>query len=132
MKNPRVPAVFERKTKWRKSPEERFAEGCDRDRENYLSAKEHAQRVQQQFLKEAEEEAMIEMPVLHSRALYGADLSVASLGAIEKKDGTYRVVHDGTHGVNVNCAIKLRDQLRNPTAGDLVLCSSCGVVLRSA
>ena len=91
MKNPRALAVFERKTSWRKYPEERLAERCDR--ENYLSAKEHAQEVQQQFLAEAEEEAMIEMPIQEALALYGADLSVASLGAIEKKDGTYRVVH---------------------------------------
>ena len=47
------------------------------------------------------------------------NLVIASLGAIEKKDGTYRVIHDGTHGINVNCSIRVRDQLRNPTAGDL-------------
>ncbi|CAE7746198.1 unnamed protein product, partial [Symbiodinium necroappetens] len=117
VKNPRVPAVFERKTKWRKYPEECLAEGCDR--ENYLSAKEHALEVQQQFLAEAEEEAMIEVPTAEALASYGSKLSVASLGAIEKKDGSCRVVHDGTHGVNVNARIKLRDQLRNPTAGDL-------------
>ena len=117
VKNPRVPAIFERKTKWRKYPEECFAEGCDR--ENYLSAKEHALEVQEQFLAEAEEGAMVEIPLSEAIASYGPKLSIASLGAIEKKDGSYRVVHDGTHGVNINAKIKLRDQLRNPTAGDL-------------
>ena len=101
----------------RQSGEECLAEGCDH--ENYLSAKEHALEVQQQFLAEAEEEAMIEVPTAEALVSYGSKLSVASLGAIEKKDGSYRVVHDGTHGVNVNARIKLRDQLRNPTAGDL-------------
>ena len=37
VKNPRVPAIFERKSKWRKYPKECLAEGCDR--ENYLFAK---------------------------------------------------------------------------------------------
>ena len=123
IKNPRVPAVCERKTKWRKYPEECLAEGCDR--ESYLSAKEHALEVQQQFLAEAEEEAMIEVPTAEALASYGSKLSVASLGAIEKKDGSYRVVHDGTHGVNVNARIKLRDQLRNPTGGDLCSVLKC-------
>ena len=44
---------------------------------------------------------------------------LASLGAIEKQDGTYRVIHDGTHGVGVNSAIRMRDQVRSPTAGDV-------------
>ena len=29
------------------------------------------------------------------------------------------IIHDGTHGVGVNQAIVVRDQLRTPTAGDL-------------
>ena len=62
---------------------------------------------------------MVEAPLSEAVALYGPNLSVPSLGAIEKKDGSYCVVHDGTHGVNINAKIKLRDQLRNPTASDL-------------
>ena len=78
-----------------------------------MSAKEHALEVQEQFLAEAEEGAMVEIPLSEAIASYGPKLSIASLGAIEKKDGSYRVVHDGTHGVNINAKI------RNPTAGDL-------------
>ncbi|CAE7745050.1 SWP2 [Symbiodinium sp. CCMP2592] len=64
---------------------------------------------------------MVEVPLSEAVASYRPKLSVASLGAIERKDGSYRAAHDGTHGVNVNvnAKIKLRDQLRNPTAGDL-------------
>ena len=47
------------------------------------------------------------------------------MGAIEKKDGSYRVVHDGTHGVNINAKIKLRDQSGNPSAGDLYAVMKC-------
>ena len=96
VKNLRVPAIFERKTKWRKYPGG-----------NYLFAKQRALEVQQQFLAEVEEEAMVEVPLSEAAASYGPKLSVASLGAIEKKDGSYRVVHDGTRSVNINAKIKL-------------------------
>ena len=54
-----------------------------------------------------------------ARQNFGQRLAVASLGAIEKKDGACRVVHDGVHGVAVNSAIRVRDQLRSPSAGEL-------------
>ena len=113
---PRVPAVFEKKTKWR-----RYAEDADGQilRENYISAKQHAEMVQRQFLAEAELGAMEEMSLESAKAKFGRDLAVASLGAIEKQDGSYRVVHDGTHGVGVNARIKVRDQVRSPSAGDV-------------
>ena len=54
-------------------------------------------------------------------------LAIASLGAIEKgtlPDGTadVRVIHDGTHGVDVNRYIKVRDGSMFPTAADLKDC----------
>ena len=50
----RVPAVFEKKTKWRPYSEEHCLEtGRDIDRENYLSAKDRAAVAQQQFEAEA-------------------------------------------------------------------------------
>jgi hypothetical protein len=74
--------------------------------------------VQEQFLAEAKLGAMVEMRRVDAEKRFD-NLVIASLGAIEKKDGTYRAIHDGTHGINVNCSIRVRDQLRNPTAGDL-------------
>lgn len=116
-KLPRVPAVFDKKTKWRQYKEE---EGnLDLDRENYLSAREHANLVQQQFEAEAALGCMVEMPLDVAKRKFGEDLALASLGAISKKDGSVRVIHDGTHGVRVNPDIVVRDQLRTPTAGDL-------------
>ena len=38
---------------------------------------------------------------------------------VQKKDGSYRVIHDATRGLSVNSAIKVRDQIRHPGAGDL-------------
>ena len=123
VKTPRVPAVFEKKTKWRTYAEEDSLEVCrEIDRDNYLSVKDHASIVQQQFEAEAELGAMQELPADKARARYGRNFAVASLGAIEKKDGSHGVIHDGTHGVAVNAAIKIRDQLRSPTAGDVKAC----------
>ena len=62
---------------------------------------------------------MVEVDLPEALQRFGKKLAVASLGAIEKKDGSYRVVHDGTHGVAVNSAIRVRDQIRSPGAGEL-------------
>ena len=114
---PRVPAVFEEKTRWRKYDDD--AEHAQSERDNYLSARENAAEVQKQFLEEAALGAMVEVSLEEALAEYGDRLALASLGAIEKRDGTYRVVHDGTQGVGVNSSITVRDQLRSRTAGDL-------------
>ena len=57
-KLPRVPAVFERKEKWRRYAEESLDA---QTRENYISATQQANVVQEQFLAEAELGAMVEM-----------------------------------------------------------------------
>ena len=104
---PRVPAVFTAKTSWRVYDEENANAGS---RENYVSARDHADEVQAQFEREAALGAMYETL---------GEPSLASLGAIEKKDGSYRVVDDGTPGLAVNSKIRVQDQIRNPSAGDL-------------
>ena len=114
---PRVPSVFEKKEKWRKYDSGFCEPGAER--ENYLSAREHACEVQQQFQAEAALGAMVEVTTAEARAQFGKQLAVASLGALEKKDGTYRVVHGGANGITVNSAIRVRDQIRSPGAGEL-------------
>ena len=111
---PRVPAVFTAKDRWRT-----YTDGPDGVvlRDSYVSAKEHAAEVQKHFEIEAEHGAMYETDLDVACAELG-EVSVASLGAIEKKDGSYRVIHDATHGLSVNSAIKVRDQIRCPGAGD--------------
>ena len=114
---PRVPAVFEEKVRHRKYGED--AEWQRVERANYVSAAERASEVQAQFEEEEKLGAMIQMSAREASKRYGDKLRFASLGAIEKKDGTKRVTHDATHGVGVNSAIQLKDQVRYPTAGDL-------------
>ena len=50
---------------------------------------------------------------------YGENISLAALGAIEKKgDGEeVRVIYDATHGVLTNFLVRVRDLVRNPHGG---------------
>ena len=62
-----------------------------------------------------------------ARRRYGDRLAIASLAALEKgtdEDGDIevRVLHDGTHGVNTNRFIKVRDGGVPPMASDLKTC----------
>ena len=102
---PWVPEVFEAKVKWRKY--------------DPTSAVENASAVQQQFRKEQEMGAMVEVEELDARKEYGDRLRVAALAALEKSDHSFRVVHDATHGVGVNSKIKVEDQLRYPGPAEI-------------
>ena len=44
------------------------------------------------------------------------NIAIISLGALEKKDGSYRVIHDATNGLAVKSKIQVQDQIRSPTA----------------
>ena len=115
---PRTPALFFRKTTHRKfeGAEDLLSDDL---RENYPSARDHEDQIEEQFRKEVALGAMVEMTLEDARAEFGGALSVASLGAIPKSDDTVRVVHDGTHGQHVNDRIKVRDAQNTPTGGDL-------------
>ena len=113
---PRVPAVFDRRTRWRRYDEQSEA---PHDKENYSSAKCQIAQIETQFRVEAELGAMREVEEEAARAEYGEDLLVAAIGAIDKGDTTFRVIHDGTHDVLVNPRIRARDQHRYPGAGEL-------------
>ena len=115
---PRVPAVFTAKTRWRVYDEEDTNTGL---RENYVSARDHADEVQAQFEREAALGAMYETSVEQARADL-SELSLASLGAIEKKDGSYRVLHAALMGLAVNSKIRVQDQIRNPFSRRLAAC----------
>ena len=112
-------AVFTAKKSWRKYADELDSPGL---RENYELCvgqdKKHGREVEEQFEKKAALGAMREMEQNDAdKELDGVML--ASLGAIEKKDGTYRVIHDATHGVGVNSRIIVIDRIRSPNVGDL-------------
>ena len=108
---PRTPAVYERKTKWRKTDDSTF----NPDRTNYQTAIGLEDILDKQF----EEEAALGMCYKTSDKLAreqfpGTDLRIASIGAIEKSDESFRIIHDGTHGVQVNNEARMRDRIRMP------------------
>ena len=41
-------------------------------------------------------------------------LRIAAQGILEKPDGGHRIIHDGTHGVQLNNQILMEDRLENP------------------
>ncbi len=67
-------------------------------RENYVSAQDHAAEVRAQFEKDAASGAMRELDLGTAEQMLGP-LSIASLGALTKKDGVYRAIHDAMHGL---------------------------------
>ena len=115
---PRTPALFERKHKQRKYPDADIPLDDDL-RENYPGARDNPGRLDEQLAKELSLGAMVVFDLDRARALHGDTLSVASLGAVPKPDGSLRVVHDGSNGQHINDCIRVRDSQRYPTGGDL-------------
>ncbi|CAE8672430.1 unnamed protein product [Polarella glacialis] len=115
-KLPRVPAVFDKKEHWRKYPEEGGEPG---DGDNYVSARDNLDSIKEQFEEERALGAMREVLEVDARREYGSNLLIAPIGAIEKADASFRVIHDGTHKVQVNPRIRARDQHKCPGTGEL-------------
>ena len=117
---PRVPAVFEAKSKW-KQYDSVLSEpdSAGELRNNYPTAEQNADVLEKQFLEEEQLGAMEKMDLADAQKAYGQNLRIASLGAIQKADDTFRAIHDGTHGTGVNSRITVQDQIVCPTAGDL-------------
>ena len=94
------------------------------DKENYKSAKLQADSLRAQFEDEVTKRWMMKLPYSAAREKWHSRLVVAALAALEKSDGTLRVVHDGTHGVRVNPRIRNATSKGAPAAARDV--SSCG------
>ena len=112
---PRVPSVFPPKEKNRRLDESLFLE----DSANYKSADGLSHKLEEKF---REEEALGRMYPTTSGALRAQfpdqQILIAPMGALEKPDGGVRPLHDATHHVQVNNAIKYQDQLEYPGPGD--------------
>lgn len=118
---PRVPAVYEEKTKWN-LPDPTEDHWTDETvRENYRSALDHMEKVKSQIQKDIEKGDILEMSLDEARAGFGNSLKVASLAAVPKDPvwDQIRVVHDATHGVEVNHHIKVGNRMRFPLFDDL-------------
>jgi hypothetical protein len=113
---PRVPAVFERKVKFRTYEDSIFEPWMD----NYSSVRGIENTLREQFLEEEKEGMVFEITLEEAQRRWGSSLRIAAQGAILKKDNvSFRILHDGTHGVAVNPDIVPRDQVRMPAAGDM-------------
>ena len=116
-KLPRTPAVFERKTRWRAYDE---VSSPVLDMDNYRSTVGLEDVLRAQFLEEQELGMMYPCTLEEAKKRWPGDrLRIAAQGALEKGDASWRVVHDGTHGVAVNHGIRPRDQLAVPSVGEL-------------
>ena len=114
-----APALYERKVKWPKRDTSLSLHG--KWKANYPSMKEHQEQVCRQFAEEVDEGLMVETTLEAALEEYGDSLLLAATGAIAKKGpgGEVRVIFDGTNGVFLNVGIRIRDQVRFPTAPDL-------------
>ena len=82
---------------------------------NYASVHENVAIIEAQFREEEKLGMLCEVPLAQALKEYGADeLHLAALAAIRKTDDSFRILHDGTHGVQVNPRIIVRDQMRCP------------------
>ena len=115
-KMPRTPSVCARKLRWRKYDDSVYSAKVS----NYVSAAGLCEVIEKQFVEEEALGMMIPMSMAEAVALYPGDkLRISAQGAIDKEDGSYRVIHDGTHGTQVNCGIRPRDAMAMPGPHDL-------------
>jgi hypothetical protein len=115
LKMPRTPAVFQRKVKQRKYDETDLV----LEMKNYPTAAQAAEDLQRQYEEEEQMGLMFPLSLKTAGMKYPGDrLRIAAQGAIPKPDGSFRPIHDGTHGVRVNNEIKVRDQLAFPGPAD--------------
>ena len=126
---PRTPAVYGPKHSWRLSrqrdPELYLHEetGHGTFHQNFKSAVELERAVEKELDASVIAGKALKMSESEARARFGPDLVVASLGALVKDgagdDVKIRLLYDGTHGVQVNERIRVRDRDRMPSAPDV-------------
>ena len=118
---PRIPEVYEEKVKWPLPAASEVSWSEEQVRDNYKSAAEHLDKVQVQVDKDIAAGHVVKVPLAEARQRYGSRLKIASLGAVPKDVdwSEVRVVHDATHGVEVNHQIRLCNRMRFPLFDDL-------------
>ena len=90
--------------------------------DNYFRGDEkEAARVLEEHFKEEEMEGRM-LPMSFKAAVQrypGSSLRVAAQGILDKPDGGHRIIHDGTHAVQLNNEINIVDRLENPGPREL-------------
>ena len=98
-----IPQVFRKRAKLASydESEERL------EMENYASATAAKEAMLRQFREEEAEGRMFPISEKEAKKRYpGRSLRIAAQGAIPKGEGAYRIIHDATHGVQLNNEIK--------------------------
>ena len=128
---PRTPHVFEEKDKWPiKSQRDASAHEVDwdrftaKERSNYASAKEYPKEVEALLEEMIVKGQAFKLDIEEARARFGNKLTIASLGAqVKDRDEhgavSLRLLYDGTHGIDVNTHIRVRDAVPFPRARDI-------------
>ena len=98
---PRMQAVFERKLKQRRYDDDLEEEHLE-SRDNYNSLDGKVEDIEAQFEREQQDYMMRMVTDAPAQDEYGEDLATAALGAVQKSETSFCVIHDGIHGVRVN------------------------------
>eukprot|EP00434_Breviolum_minutum_P020185 symbB.v1.2.017800.t1/scaffold1394.1/size200789/23 len=91
------------------------------DRSNYKSATAHLEMVKEHILDDAKKGWVVEMSREEAVRRFGDELQIASLGAVPKDPNwtDVRVVHDATHGLQVNVKVDQPNKMEYPQFDDL-------------
>ena len=111
---PRTPQSFERQTEWALESDPTLEWGLAKG--NYPSASEHEDHLRDHLEGEVREGLMEKMTAEAFEQRFKEDRAIAALAVLVEDEvtGKKRVIHDGTHGINVNRRIKSLDKLRMP------------------
>ena len=114
-KLPRTPAVFARKTKWKLNAEDVSPKEW---KKNYKSARDNVEEVKKIFKEQLAEKMFHCLTYKNTQRRWPGKLHLAALACLEQGPGNWRVVHDGTHTMEVNIRIRVIDQEVTPGADD--------------
>ena len=112
---PRSPQVCRPKLKHRRLDDTEFAAIA----QNYPSAQISSKELEEKFHEEEALGRMHPTKLGVLRQQYGDRVRVAAMAAIQKPDGTVRPLHDATHSVMVNHAIKYQDKIDCPGPAEI-------------
>ena len=112
---PRSPQVCPPKLKHRRLDETEFCPIA----QNYPSAQLSAKELEVKFREEEALGRMFPTKLGVLREEFGDRVRVAAMAAIQKPDGSVRPLHDATHSVMVNHAIKYQDKIECPGPAEI-------------
>ena len=112
---PRSVQVCRKKLKHRRLDDTEFAAIA----QNYPSAQMSSKELEEKFREEESLDRMFPSKVGVLQQEYGDKLRVAAMAAIQKPDGSVRPLHDATHSVMVNHAIKYQDKIDCPGPAEI-------------